>query len=102
MKILMNYKWKGEVCELENMIERAVLLCEGEYISSKDLPPHAIGLEINTDYPDDLKSSVRNFERQHILSILKRVGNDKNKCAGILGIVLSSLYRKIEELGIKT
>jgi DNA-binding NtrC family response regulator len=101
MKILMNYKWKGEVRELENMIERAVLLCESEYISSKDLPPHAVGSEIGMDYPDDLKASVRNFEKQHIINILGRVNNDKNKCAEILGIGLSSLYRKIEELEIK-
>jgi len=101
MKILMNYKWKGEVRELENMIERAVLLCETEYISSKDLPPHAVGSETGTDYPDDLKASVHNFEKQHIINILSRVNNDKNKCAEILGIGLSSLYRKIEELEIK-
>lgn len=100
MKILMNYKWKGEVRELENAIERAVLLCEGNYITLKDLPPHAYA-DVSTEYPDDLKTSVRNFERQHILSILRRVDNDKIKCAEILGIGLSSLYRKIDELNIK-
>lgn len=100
MKVLMNYKWKGEVRELENVIERAVLLCEGEYVTLKDLPPHAY-TGVSIEYADDLKTSVRNFERQHILSILKRVDNDKNKCAEILGIGLSSLYRKIDELEIK-
>jgi len=53
------------------------------------------------EYADDLQTSVRNFEKQHILSILKRVDNDKNKCADIIGIGLSSLYRKIDELEIK-
>lgn len=100
MKVLMNYKWKGEVRELENVIERAVLLCESEYITLKDLPPHAC-MGVSMEYADDLKTSVRNFEKQHILAILKRVDNDKNKCAEILGIGLSSLYRKIDELGIK-
>ncbi|MBU1873919.1 sigma-54 dependent transcriptional regulator [bacterium] len=100
MKVLMNYKWKGEVRELENVIERAVLLCESECITLRDLPPHAF-TGISMEYADDLKTSVRNFEKQHILSILKRVDNDKNKCAEIIGIGLSSLYRKIDELGIK-
>ncbi len=99
LKILINYKWKGEVRELENIIERAVLLCEGDYISPKDLPPHTQE-DIVPDYSDDLKTSVKNFERQHILDILRRVDGDKNKCAEILGIGLSSLYRKIYELGI--
>lgn len=100
MKALMNYKWKGEVRELENIIERAVLLCESDYITLKDLPPHTCS-GVTMEYADDLKTSVRNFEKQHILSILKRVDNDKNRCAEILGIGLSSLYRKIDELDIK-
>jgi len=100
MKVLMNYKWKGEVRELENVIERAVLLCEDSYITLKDLPPHA-ATGVAVEYADDLKTSVHNFEKQHILAILKRVDNDKNRCAELLGIGLSSLYRKIDELGIK-
>ncbi|OQC45779.1 MAG: Transcriptional regulatory protein ZraR [Candidatus Marinimicrobia bacterium ADurb.Bin030] len=102
MKILMDYKWKGEVRELENIIERAVLLCEGDYITPRDLPPGLREGKSNfSDIPDDLKSSVRNFERQHILGILRRVDFDKNKAADLLGIGLSSLYRKIDELGIE-
>ncbi len=100
MKILMNYEWKGEVRELENIIERAVLLCETEYVTIAELPPHTC-TELTLNYPDDLKESVRNFERQHIMSIMRREGNDKNKCAKALNIGLSSLYRKIDELEIK-
>lgn len=102
LKILMNYKWKGEVRELENIIERAVLLCESDYITPHDLPPNINSGNLNFgDIPDDLKSSVHNFERQHILAILRRVDFDKNKAAELLGIGLSSLYRKIDELGIE-
>ena len=100
MKVLINYQWKGEVRELENMIERAVLLCDSNCVTMNDLPPHA-QTEISQVYPDELKAAVRNFEKQHITSILKRTENDKNKCAEILGIGLSSLYRKIDELEIK-
>ncbi|MBO8130343.1 MAG: sigma-54-dependent Fis family transcriptional regulator [Candidatus Marinimicrobia bacterium] len=100
MKVLMNYNYKGEVRELENMIERAVLLCEGDYITLKDLPPHTAS-QVHEGYPDELKSAVRQFERQHILAIMRRTGNDKVKASKILGIGLSSLYRKIDELGIE-
>jgi len=100
MKVLMNYQWKGEVRELENMIERAVLLCEGDYITLENLPPHASTQRFE-GYPDELKAAVRQFEKQHISAILRRVNNDKVKCAKILGIGLSSLYRKIDELGIE-
>jgi len=100
MKVLMNYQWKGEVRELENMIERAVLLCEGDYITLENLPPHASAQRFE-GYPDELKAAVRQFEKQHISAILRRVNNDKVKCAKTLGIGLSSLYRKIDELGIE-
>lgn len=99
MRAFTNYRWRGEVRELENVIERAVLLCDGDYITLKDLP-HNVFSKVSTQYPDELKAAVKNFEKQHILSILKRTNNDKSKCAEILGIGLSSLYRKIDELGI--
>jgi len=99
MKTLMNYKWKGQVRELENVIERAVLLCDNEYITMEDLPPTT---SKNRDdyYPDDLKEASKNFERQHIAALLRRSDGDKKKAADLLNIGLSSLYRKIEELDV--
>lgn len=100
MKVLMNYEWKGQVRELENVIERAVLLTEGDYITTEDLPPHTCE-EDYTGFPDDLKESVKKFERKHITSILRKTDNDKSKTAEKLNIGLSSLYRKIDELDIE-
>ncbi len=99
MKTLMNYKWKGQVRELENVIERAVLLCDGDYITLKDLPP-ATHKNMNDFYPDDLKEATKNFERQHISALLRRCDGDKKKASDLLNIGLSSLYRKIEELNV--
>jgi DNA-binding NtrC family response regulator len=99
MKNLVNYNWKGEVRELENIVERAVLLCDGDMISTEDLPKRAQDV-VSSDYPDNLKEASKNFERTHIVNILERVENDKSKAAEILGIGLSSLYRKIDELAI--
>lgn len=100
MRILMNYNWKGEVRELENIIERAVLLSDGEYIKNSDLPQTNID-ETIPNYPDNLKQAVRAFEKFHISNILNRVNRDKNKTSEILDIGLSSLYRKIDELNVK-
>lgn len=99
MKTLMHYKWKGQVRELENVIERAVLLCDDEFISLKDLPP-STHKDIDDYYPDDLKEATKNFERQHISAILRRSDSDKKQASDLLNIGLSSLYRKIEELDI--
>jgi hypothetical protein len=49
---------------------------------------------------DDLKSAMRLYERNHLENVLERTENDKRKAADLLGISLSSLYRKIDELEI--
>ncbi|MHB2156441.1 helix-turn-helix domain-containing protein [Calditrichota bacterium GD2] len=51
--------------------------------------------------PDRLKDAVAAFEKEHILNILRRTGNNKEEAAKLLDISLSSLYRKMDELGIK-
>lgn len=99
MKVMMNYNWKGEVRELENIIERAVLLCNGDRITVEDLPQHTVKPN-GMSYPDNLKEASRAFERQHIINILNHHNQDKAKAAEVLGIGLSSLYRKIDELQI--
>jgi len=101
MRILMNYPWKGGIRELENVIERALILCEGEYITKSDLPPNMVREEYLSAVPDRLKDAVAAFEKEHILNILRRTGNNKEEAAKLLDISLSSLYRKMDELGIK-
>ncbi len=101
MRILMNYPWKGGIRELENVIERALILCEGDYITKNDLPPNMVQDEYLNTIPDRLKDAVAAFEREHIMNVLRRTNNNKEEAAKILDISLSSLYRKMDELGIK-
>jgi len=101
LKILMNYEWKGGIRELENVIERALILCESDIIRKEDLPPNLMRIEPAPDMPIKLKEAVSMFERQHIAKILKATLGDKEKAAKVLGISLSSLYRKIDELEVK-
>ncbi len=100
LRALINYNWKGEVRELENIVERAVLLCDGDSIGMEDLPQRTFELT-TSQYPDNLKEASRSFEKQHIISVLNREGSDKAQAAEVLGIGLSSLYRKIDDLGIE-
>jgi two-component system response regulator PilR (NtrC family) len=101
MRILRNHDWKGGIRELENVIERALILCEGDIITPTDLPPNMASVEIEDEMPTRLKDAVAYFEREHIKRILQKTAINKEEAAGILGISLSSLYRKMDELNIK-
>ncbi|MFG0286315.1 MAG: sigma-54-dependent transcriptional regulator [Phycisphaerales bacterium JB039] len=98
MRALLNHEWRGNVRELENVIERAVIFAGGREIGVDDLPfQPAAGVD---DSAEDLKGAMRQFERQHIIHSLREHHYDKSEAAKRLGIGLSSLYRKLEELGI--
>lgn len=102
MSALISFEWKGQVRELENIIERAVLLGENEFITLKDLPnsvQQAEG-EIEID-SSSLDEAVKSFEKHHILSILKRTEGNKAEAARLLGIDPSTLYRKMERMNIE-
>jgi two-component system response regulator PilR (NtrC family) len=101
MRILRNHTWQGGIRELENVIERALILCEGDMITPLDLPPNMMNIEIEDEIPSRLKDAVAYFEREHIKKMLQKTAINKEEAAKILGISLSSLYRKMDELNIK-
>ena len=100
MRILRNHDWRGGIRELENVIERAIILCEGDYITPADLPPNMLKNENVEVMPVRLKEAVAYFERQHLIQALEKTSNNKEETANLLGISLSSLYRKMDELKI--
>jgi transcriptional regulator with PAS, ATPase and Fis domain len=103
MRALLQYQWKGEVRELENVIERAAIFCDEDFIGLEHLPEY---MRPSDDIPTvssghgTLKDAVRSFERQFIQQTLSVCGQNKETAAKVLGVSLSSLYRKIEELQI--
>jgi DNA-binding NtrC family response regulator len=99
MRLLMAAHWKGNVRQLDNAVERAVMMCDGTQIDPKDLPPDLLGLGQPLPDTDDLRSALRHYERLHITRVLRQ-WPDKREAAKRLKLGLSSLYRKIEELGI--
>jgi DNA-binding NtrC family response regulator len=99
IRLLMSAEWKGNVRQLDNAIERAVMMCEDSTIEPGDLPPDLLGLGQPLPDTEDLRSALKHYERLHITRVLRQ-WPDKREAAKRLRLGLSSLYRKIEELGI--
>jgi two-component system response regulator PilR (NtrC family) len=103
MKILIGLPWKGNIRELDNAIEHAMIIGESEWITTADLPRSVPqGLAEIPVVGDNLREAIHAYEKGHIENVLRRTENDKRQAADLLGLSLSSLYRKIEELGIAT
>ena len=101
IRLLMSLPWKGNVRELDNVIEHTMILAEGDCITLKDLPPSVVASgQTHPAFTYNLKDALRHFEKQHIVRVLDQVGQDRKEAAKLLDISLSSLYRKIEELEI--
>jgi DNA-binding NtrC family response regulator len=100
MSALINYNWPGNVRELQNAIERAFTL-SGEEIDVDSLPPRvrdsasALG-QLPVRDPDGLRPTLAEIERRYIFETLSAVNQDKARAANILGIDLSTLYRKLK------
>lgn len=102
---LQQYRWPGNVREMKNVIERAVVLARGEYIDHDDLILSTLktagdtetGSESASDSSDEfVPSSLADMEKRHILATLESTGWNKSKSASILGIERSTLDRKIQ------
>ena len=102
MKALVNHNWRGGVRELENIIERAVIFSTEDVILMENLSDYIRENVSNYGFPVSLKEAVKNFEREHIINVIKNNNYNKEETAKALVIGLSSLYRKMEELNIPT
>ncbi len=99
MQLLRACPWKGNVRELDNALQRAVILGDGPLVVPTDLPPDLAPQLSDPTAVDDLTEATRRFERLHIERILRQT-LDKKEAAQRLNVGLSSLYRKIAELEI--
>jgi DNA-binding NtrC family response regulator len=99
MRLLSEYHWPGNIRELENIIERAVILAKGDRITADLLPiRRSAGLPASTG--SEGKDSLESVERNHIVWILKKTSYHKSRSAEILGITRKTLDRKIAEYAI--
>ena len=102
--LMMNYDWPGNVREMENVIDRAIILADGNHITLADLPPQINKVDQLIQLGDSfqpsgtLREQVRKYEAALIFKTIEETGGDRRAAAHKLNIGLSSLYRKLEEL----
>lgn len=97
IKILMNYDFPGNTRELENIIARAVALCQADTLEPAQLPEDIRELEIWTFRNEDGGySTLEEYEKMYIFRILKKVGGNKTRAAEALGIDRISLWRRLK------
>ncbi|MGB2809296.1 MAG: sigma-54 dependent transcriptional regulator [Sedimentisphaerales bacterium] len=102
MQVLMSYEWKGNIREMQNVIERAVIFAEEDVIKASDIGligSKAIAL---SEESEKLQAAVKAYEKEHIFRVLNKYSWNKLEAAKALNVGLSSLYRKIDELEINT
>ncbi len=99
LKILLSHGWPGNVRELENIIERAVALCEGPQVTPGDLPAAMRERRPSdlVDYAVQRNLTLAELEREYIQRVMKEEGGNKTRAAQRLGLDRKTLYRKLEE-----
>jgi transcriptional regulator with PAS, ATPase and Fis domain len=100
MYILERYQWPGNIRELRNVMERATILAEGEFIEPKHLPPTLVsrGEEALPTVTLSPGTTVDEAERRLILLTLDHTRNNKTRAAEILGISLKTLHNKLNRM----
>jgi len=98
LEIMMQYSWPGNIRELENVVERAVVFCKGDTIVLADLPPK---IKMMTKSGVSGNLTLKEMEREMILRALTDCDWNKHQAARILGIDRGTLYGKIKRYGFK-
>jgi PAS domain S-box-containing protein len=100
LSLLMAHNWPGNVRELENVIERSFILCEHGLINIQHLPEELTARDATRVVSPNMKTDREMLDRQAILSALEKNSFNRSAAAKYLGIHKSTLFRKINSLGI--
>lgn len=114
---LKAFDWNGNVRQLRNCLERAILLADNGTITPRELPPEiafrmespSVSVSFGAPQPTVVSSfqhasptNLRDVERQQIIGALEKTGWHRGKTAELLGISPSTLYRRLREYGLET
>ena len=96
---MKRYPWKGNVRELRNVVERSLIISDGDTLTADTLP---LTIQNPQDNTDSIYSGfdLEGLENMHIKKVLKYTNGNKTETSRLLGIGLTTLYRKIEEYGL--
>jgi DNA-binding NtrC family response regulator len=99
MDVLQRYTWPGNVRELENVVERALILCDGGVVEPEHLP---MGVRLTPSFEPDGDDNelleLEEVERRYIKRVLEMCKGHRHRAAAILGISERNLYRKLKEI----
>jgi len=102
VSLLESYDWPGNVRELKNVVQRAVLVCEGEVLLPEHLPPRfRKGKSPLSRVSFEIGTSLEEVEREMIIQALAAVRNNRKQAADLLGISRRALYNKLQKHNIK-
>ncbi|MFQ3598426.1 MAG: sigma-54 dependent transcriptional regulator [Chloroherpetonaceae bacterium] len=97
MRLLEGHSWRGNVRELENVIERAVVLCNHEQIQKEHLPDYITGTDMSRIVSFRIGTPLEEVEDVMIARTLDMTGGNKEETARLLGIGVATLYRRLKE-----
>jgi transcriptional regulator with PAS, ATPase and Fis domain len=95
--LLLSYNWPGNIRELRNIIERAMILCGGDRIHASDLP---LGGAATDENASEEFLSLDELERLHIRRVLEGVEGNLSRAAEILGVTRTTLYNKLRKYNL--
>jgi transcriptional regulator with PAS, ATPase and Fis domain len=92
LQLLTDYPWPGNTRELKNMLERALLLAQGEILTASFFP------DLSPEFESKKSEKLEGLEDKHILQVLEKFEGSKSKTCEALGISISSLYRRLAKI----
>ena len=97
---MASYPWPGNVRELENVIGNGCMMTDSKFLDLHDLPERIRSQSID-QFTDEALFSLEEVQRRHVMRVLERVGGNKARAAGILGVGRASIYKLLSRMRLE-